>query len=612
MKSYIKQMLRTPVQTLFIILLVMIVTAMLVVGGNLWTASNRLSKAYEDDFITIGTVSQKSDSVQESRVWDAKKEEYQIRYESIYDRYVMQEEINFPEAEYLVEPEKRVYWGSYTPEYRHTSAESAFRPVVTIAEFTPKESGTLAYSKRIYITRVLGSDKRLEGTVSWLCDHTNRYPIEIEEGKTYVAMITESAVFLHGKEWDEKGNYRHLEYRPSPISITLYSSKGKKLEDYLKLQNIYEVTEGFYETEIGQRYLEMADMDDIIKNSQPVVGTNNTYILPSFYDGTAWVYEGRYPTPEEYAQGSAVCLVPKIFAENNNLSIGDQVVTRLYFTNAKETPNWTWPRPEGRWANFGILDEDGNLFRPFEEKNYTIVGFYDVAPLAAKEIASDELIVPLNSIHKKMENIVEFGPMTDGNTSFQIKNGSIPDFLEIIAEHDTNNLIFTFRDRGYSALMEGISNLRNMSAALLIMGLIAAVILTLQIAHIYITKQKKRLSIERLMGMTEKRCQNVSLAGILFLLLLGTVPGTVAGMKISGYVDMKDMAQDNFDRMYSNIGIAVDDMANVEEWGLGDTEISCMMGGLVIALGMTLSGVKLRKILSGEPLYLLEDGVMEK
>ncbi len=614
MKSYIKQILRTPVQTLFIIALVMVVTVMLVVGGNLWVTSDRLSKAYENDFITIGTVAQKPDNVQESRVWDAEKEEYQIRYEPVYDRYVAQEEINFPEAEYLVEPEKRVYWGSYAPEYLHASADVGydFDAVATIVEFSPMESGILSLSKRIKITRVLGSDKRLEGTVSWLCDHTNRYPVELEEGKTYIAMIKWSAVLTHGKEWEEKGYLSHLEYNPIPIETTLYTPEGKRIEDPLKMQNIYEVTEGFYGTEIGRRYLEAADMDYIIKESQPVVGTNSTDLLPAFYEGTAWLYEGRYPTLEEYEQGSAVCLVPKEFADNNNLSLGDQVITRLYFTNAKKTPNWTWPRPVGRYANFGILDLDGNSLEIFEEKNYLIVGIYDVAPLMADDIASDELIVPLNSIHKKMENIVEYGPMTDTNTSFQIPNGSISDFLEIITKHNIDNLVFTFHDRGYSVLMEGIRNLKNMSAALLIMGLIAAVMLTLQISHIYVTKQKKRLAVERLLGMTKKMCRNVSLAGILLLLLLGTVSGVRAGMEISGHVNMEDLTRENFDRMYSNIGISEEQEVGLSGLDMGDAALSCMMGGLVIALGMTFSGVKLRKILRGEPMYLLESGMAEK
>lgn len=612
MRNYVKQILRTPIQTLFIILLVMIVTVMLVVGGNLWVTSDRLSKAYENDFVTIGTVNQKPDSVQESRVWDAKKEEYQIRYESVYDRYVTQEEITFPEVEYLVEPEKRVFWGSYAPEYLHASAEAGFDPVATIAEFSPMESGILSPSKRIYITKVLGSNKLLEGTVSWLCDHTNRYPVEVTEEKTYIAMIKLSPVDTHGTEWEEKGYLSHLEYNPIPIETTLYTPEGKRIEDSLETQKLYEVTEGFYETEIGQRYLEVADMDYIIKESQPVVGTNSTDLLPSFYDGTAWLCEGRYPTAEEYEQGSTVCLVPKEFADNNDLSVGDQVITRLYFTNANETPDSVWPRPEGRYADFGILDQDGNLLGIFEEKDYLIIGIYDAAPLMADDIASDELIVPLNSIHKKMENIVEYGPMTDANTSFQIKNGSIPDFLEIIAKHDVDNLVFTFHDRGYAVLVEGIRNLKNMSAALLIMGLIAAVMLTLQISHIYITKQKKRMSVERLLGMTKKRCRSISLAGILFLLLLGTVPGVKAGMEISDYVDMEDVTRGNFDRMYSNIGISAEQEADLSGQGVGDARLSCVMGVLVIALGMTLSGVRLRKTLSGEPMYLMEDGMAKR
>ncbi len=41
--------------------------------------------------------------------------------------------------------------------------------------------------------------------------------------------------------------------------------------------------------------------------------------------------------------------------------------------------------------------------------------------------------------------------------------------LEASAKHGVDNLVYTFYDRGYSALNEGIQNLKNMSAALLVM-----------------------------------------------------------------------------------------------------------------------------------------------
>ena len=119
MKNHIKQILRTPVQSILIIVLVMIVTVMLAVGANLWVASDRLSKNYEDDFITIGTVAQKADTVRDEPRWDAELKDYRIYKRNRYNRYVTPEDLKFPEVTYLAEPEKRVYWGSYTPEYLH-------------------------------------------------------------------------------------------------------------------------------------------------------------------------------------------------------------------------------------------------------------------------------------------------------------------------------------------------------------------------------------------------------------------------------------------------------------------------------------------------------------
>ena len=303
-----------------------------------------------------------------------------------------------------------------------------------------------------------------------------------------------------------------------------------------------------------------------------------------------------------------MCLVPRIFAENNGLSLGDQVTTRLYYTCPADDVDQNFYIMGGGGYHFSFLGPDGKLLAPFEEKAYTTA-------------------------------------MSDENTSFRIKNGTIPDYLEAAAKHGVDNLVFTFYDRGYTALKEGIRNLKNMSAALLAMGLIAAVILTLQISHIYITKQRKRLAVERLMGMTGRQCRRISLAGILILLMLGTVPGVAAGMAVAGQVDVagqtdagiKDAGQteagqegeagseqtdagqegkvaggrintgEEFSRKYSNLGMASE--TNVDFCGQNrtDTMVSCAMGALVVLLGMGLSGIRVRGLLKGEPLYLVED-----
>lgn len=636
MKNYVKQLLRTPIQSVFIIVLIMLVTITLVVGGNLWITSDKISKAYENDFITIGTVTQKPDAVAEEERWDARDKDFRFYKRSRYNRYATAGDLNFPEVSYLVEPERRVYWGSYTPEYLHMVKAKGcdIRGTSgTVVEFSPKEDCVPEESVKIQITKVLGNNKAMEGSVVWFCDHYNRYPEELKADKTYVAMMSE-AEFVHGKRCEEESvdDWR-LEFAPDLVAPTLYTPEGKEIEDTLEMKGIYEVTDGFYETEEGQRLLTAADMEEFFYQTQPVVGTNSTDLIMPFYEESAWVYEGRYPTEEEYAQGSAVCLAPRFFAENNGLSVGDQVTTRLCYTDTRRGADQVFCMDGTMSRGFFFYGQDGEMLSPFEEKAYTIVGLYDYTP-SVEGIGADELIVPFNSVQNKMENIVDYGAMADDNTAFRIENGSIAEFLEISAKHGVDNLVYTFYDRGYSALMEGVQNLRNMSAALLVMGLIAAVILTLQISHIYITKQKKRLSIERLLGMTGKRCGHISLAGVLILLLLGTVPGVAVGMSLTDGIGIEDRSQEKkedagqetaeqtmveetaveepgteqeaFSRKYSNLGLAVETEMDLSGQAQGDLAVSCMMGGLVLVLGMSISGITVHSLLKGEPLYLLE------
>lgn len=609
MKNDWRQMRRTPLQLLLMIVLIMIVTVMLTVGGNLWVTSEKFSKAYEDDFITIGTVTQKPDAVVEVEDWDAEKKDFTFYKGSRYNRYATAEDLKFPGVSYLAGPEKRSYWGSYVPEYVHEDdlLEYPHEDFVIVAEFSPLEDCMPDETVKIKITKVLGESKMLEGIVGWFCDHYNRYPEELKADKTYVAKITKRG-WTHGSLWEESGKESpELEYYPQKVTPTLYTPEGEQIEDTLGMQGIYEVTEGFYETAAGKRLLAVANDAALYYDTQPVLGTNSTDLLMPFYEGSAWVYEGRYPTQEEYAEGSLVCLAPREFAENNGLSVGDQVMTRLYYTCPADDAEKNFMIMGGGSYNFSFLGADGERLSPFEEKAYTIVGLYDYTP-AVKGLGREELIVPLHSVEKKTENIVQYGAMADGSTSFQIENGTVADFLEISAKYGADNLIFTFYDRGYAALIEGIRNLKNMSAALLIMGLISAVILTLQISHIYIAKQKRRLSIERLLGMPGKKCGRICLTGILILLLLGAVPGVAAGMAVSGRVNVEDMGEEDFDRKYSNLGMAAEPEIDLSGQNQGDPAVSCVMGALVIALGMGISGVRLQKMLRGEPLYLLEEG----
>lgn len=603
MKNSLKQILRMPIQSAFMAVLIMIVTAMLVIGGNLWKTSTDISDAYEDTFVTIGTVEQKPSSVGESLLWDAKQKDYILGKYAKFERIMTEEDLKFPEIDYIVGPEKRSYYGSYAPEYRYVREleyeEYAGYNNYFIVEFSPYEDCVPDEGVLIHITKVLGDNemsKYMENLAVWFCDHNNRYPMELKSDVTYITAL-DSGRFVHGKHWEARNSQPTTEYWPRSINTSLYTGDGKRIEDPIGSEAIYEVTDGFYETEVGQRFLSMAARQDILIQTQPVTGTNSTVLLLPFYNGNAYICEGRDISDEEYGQGAAVCLVPRTFANNNDLSVGDKVMTRFFFTNSSGTADYSYA--------FNIMDENGQILQPFEEKEYAIVGIYEVLPNTSG-IGEDELIVPMGSIQNRTENIIAFSPMSSSTTSFRIGNGTIEQFIEVSSKYDTDDLLFTFYDMGYSTLQSGIRNMRNMSAIFLIMGTIAAVILMLQISHIYVTKQKKRLAIERLLGMTRQQCIRAALVGILVLLLTGTVPGMAAGFVLSNHINMSDMDREYYDTTYSNVGIAdAENAINTEDVYQNTIVIALTMGAAVLVMGIGISAWKVRSVMKEEPMYLI-------
>lgn len=592
-----------PIQSLFMAVLIMIVTAMLVIGGNLWKTSTDISDAYEDMFVTIGTVEQKPSSVEEDMLWDAEKKDYILGRYSKFDRFITEEDLKFPEIDYISGPEKRSYYGSYAPEYTYVweleYEEYAGYNNYFIVEFSPYEDCVPDEGVLIHITKVLGDNemsKYMENLAVWFCDHNNRYPMELKSDVTYITALY-SRGFVHGEHWEARGSKPSTEYCPMNINTSLYTDDGQRIEDPVKDEMIYVVTDEFYETQIGQRFLSMAARQDILIQTQPVTGTNSTILLLPFYNGNAYICEGKDISEEEYGQGAAVCLVPRTFAHNNDLSVGDNVMTRFFFTNSSLTADYGY--------FFNIIDEKGQTLQPFEEKEYAIVGIYDVLPNTSG-IGEDELIVPMGSIQNRTGNTVALSPMNSGTTSFRIENGTIEQFVEVSSKYDTDDLLFTFYDMGYSTLQSGIQNMRNMSAIFLIMGTIAAVILMLQISHIYVTKQKRRLAIERLLGMTRQQCIRAALVGILVLLLAGTIPGMAAGSVLSNHINVSDMDREYYDTTYSNVGIAdAENALDLEGLYQNTIIIAFIMGAAVVVMGVGISAWKVRSIMKDEPMYLI-------
>lgn len=618
MINSLKQMARTPVRTILFLILMFFAALLLTLGICIWLKGNSTMAQYEDRFMTIGTVRQIPDSFEQALQWDAETKDYEVWKNAQYRSYYTPEDMLFPGAEYIAGPEQRAFYTSYGPEYLMYNVSvnpSALSMGSLIAEFSPMEDCTPDETVKIKITKVIGGDQRLEGVVDNFCDHMNPNPMMLYKDKTYAAIL-HTYLYIHGSMYEElmkSKNEVHigLEYIPGSLETGLCLPDGSLPEDTFRDgQEIFEVTDDFYETDAGRRLLNLAQSEGIWRHCQPVTGTNKTCLLMPFYNGQAYICEGRDISEEEYASGSKVCLAPKTFMENNGLSLGDQVKVQLLYTDTRVNAGRRFWLDGSIGFYSGLVDAKGEPLQVFESSEYEVVGIYDVTVSGEDSIfnpGADELIVPMQSVEARDgKNLLACGPMTDATSSFQIPNGSIDAFLKGWAEYGTDKLEITFYDMGYSQLKAGIDNMKKISLCLLVAGLVLTLLLLFFFSHLFITKQAQRTAIERSLGMRAAQCRWSMLSGFALLIFVGAVIGSVAGTRFSGRVSVVNAGQSYYETTYTEGLTNTENEIAVEE--AADTQIPAVFSTvLIMAAGVGIAWCKMNRSLKREPMQLLSE-----
>lgn len=185
MKNSLKQMMRTPVRTVLFLGLMVFAALLMTLGAGIWLKGTQTLAQYEDRFMTIGTVRQIPDSFEQKLTWNAETKDYDVRKSAQYSDYYTPDDLLFPRADYLAEPEQRAFYISYQPEYVMTNVSVSPNEVlygIFIAEFSPMEDAVPDQSVPIQITKVIGGDPRLEGIVDYFCDHRNPNPENALQG----------------------------------------------------------------------------------------------------------------------------------------------------------------------------------------------------------------------------------------------------------------------------------------------------------------------------------------------------------------------------------------------------------------------------------------------
>ena len=622
----LKQFVRTPI-TAAVFLALLAITALLVSGGAaIWARYQAEIKAYEGVFVTVGTVRQLPTHIEVTETWDAFRGGYTRRNRESFSAAIPPSVLDFNSANYIHEPENRPYYGAWRPDLKlFLSREESGWLYTTygVVEVSPLEDCVPDSPVEVRIERILSTERVLsevtmygqgdmqQGDTILFCDHYNDSPQPLYADRTYLMVLRSKGA--HNPQSFSSSS----EYDPMTLAFsTQHRADGTSVETDITYRSILEVTDAVHETGEMRIWLEYAANLNNAMYTIPVLPTNATHLLMPFYHNTAYIVDGEDISKREYEDGDRVCLISEKFAAANGISVGDALRLPLYFADYQNAPmqnNFLEPYMLSersailfKWHTPPPLNAAGEPYRVFSDHEYTVKGIYARADSGNEELelGANTVVIPAASVRESdADNIAAHGPMKHTTTTFEIRSGSIETFMENWAKTGSSDLEFEFHDRGYTALQRGLENMRRVSLLLLAVGAAMALALAFYFCYVFISRNKMRTAIERMLGYTKRQCAVSVLSGFLLTAVIAIAIGSAAAMFAEGFVLELAAGQEYYDTMYT-VGTLGQDAEEIEI--TANPALSSIAAGLgLLAATALISAAFTRANLKKEPLLLL-------
>lgn len=512
----------------------------------------------EASYTTIGTVEQKAATVKTVSVWDAGTKSYtNYRYPD-YDVKLSEHLLNFDHANYLVKPIKRHYYGAYVPDYKtflDDKKGSTSFDFYAVVEFSVPNDIVADHPVTVNIEKVLMGDiygnKQLK-----ICDHYQEFPQKLSANHTYIAtLMPQESTHDSDAEADQEWIITGI----SPTS-TQYDKNGNLIESEINKQAkpIEIVTPNFYDQGRGKYWLHMIESIQMFKKTIPVLPVDSFTVLPSFQSRKAVVTEGREINQAEFTEGKAVCVIPKEFADRNYMHVGSKIKLPLYYADYRNSAGASFGM--GATVDYSLLNANGDIYPIFFEQEYTVVGIYDYKNTQGEqmaessEMAFDLILIPSLSVSvSDKNNIADDGVMLHTTTSFQIPNGSIDDYENYFKQVKGHDLLeLKFNDNGYTYMKKSLDKTRATAYLLFISGAFASFVVIISVYYFFIIKQKKRIAIERSLGMNKKQCRISILSGLGIMIFVSMLIGSgISATFIISAEDQKESISEYYNVKYS-------------------------------------------------------------
>ena len=389
-----------------------------------------------------------------------------------------------------------------------------------------------------------------------------------EPGKDYIAVLT----WQHGSGKD----VYHISEDAPPL---FYVNKNGK---YCTLIGDWEVTEragemkfppfveyydGFWQTEMGDYYRQIAEAVEYSAYSLTAVAVNDMNGISAFHNNRVWISQGRDFTEEELESGAKVCLIGTRVANEMGWEIGDKIDLSFYpceylytagdymqHSSCRQDAIESSPIYRPDEADYPSAYHDFPSMHIFDQGEYEIIGIYDGLVGFGREAWELMETMPDNTDGKGVyfmnvyipSNSVVNQPtpkLSENNTTLWINPKKLLDFqaaLEssgLTAKQETGyTMNVTVYDHNLSQLAPGLESLSQISKLILVLSGLTALLTVIAFAVLYTVQNKRQIAAFRAIGMSKRQVAVLLLFAVLLVCILGAGAGAFAGQKISAQV----------------------------------------------------------------------------
>ncbi|MEN6418067.1 MAG: FtsX-like permease family protein [Clostridiaceae bacterium] len=472
--------LRMPLKAILFTLLIVAVTAFLYLGVNTFTASEQMLRACDENYTTIASIEYLGDNYPD---------------ESIYDEAMLSEvsQIDFNviagQPEVLLWQPTDCSIGLIDGFVAH-SASVYYRlfNVLVITDVTPYQTGGEFYAKTVDCLYSYRTD--MQGKHFFF--YTDGFDFDPDPDAYYV---------IHGYSEGLSSFLQTIQLSPFySYAATLSGVDCSAISPCLQIES----PEALY-AEPNNVYLAMADYYNVMNNKVYIYRTQALADLEEFHQERLRLVSGRLFTEEEAQSGAKVCVMTETLANASGFAVGDTVTLRTM-------NNTGLPAADCYWGTGSLANSD----------DYEIVGVVNYY-----EGLQYNVYVPSVPASAQPESYVyKLGQAT-------LKNGSADAFVEAVTPLLPARATIDIYDQGYQAVADSLSVIRGASAALSAVAFVAAVVVLLFFAFLFVEKQRDTVETMRCFGMSKAETRLYLLFGAGLIALIAVCIGVWIGTRFA-------------------------------------------------------------------------------